>query len=111
MGSILSTSPIPSTVTTLSFSTCPTNTRQEMTASPLIKTEQEPHSPLPQLSLLPVKSSSSRITSNNGVAGGQITDTSFPFNLKCIFFIRSPSIFYINAIFRNLIVHKFYSKG
>ena len=48
-------------------------TRQELTSSPFMRTEQEPHSPSPQPSLAPVRWRSSRRTSSRRFMGGAST--------------------------------------
>src|SRR4051812_34185610 len=89
-------------------------TRQEQTDSPSINTVHEPHSPFPQLSLLPVKSKDSRSTSNNVFVGGHVTETAFPFTLKRIVFnILTPIIYLTLTIegirFNSLLIDLFAS--
>src|SRR5262245_22446973 len=47
-------------------------------------TMQAPHRPVPQPNLVPVSFSPSRITHNNGVAGGASVDAVWPFTVKSI---------------------------
>src|ERR1700675_4222796 len=56
--------------------------RQLFTNSPFIKTEQEPHSPSPQPSFVPVNPSSPRRTSNSLSMGKTRTVSGFPFTVR-----------------------------
>src|ERR1700674_481831 len=56
--------------------------RQLFTNSPFIKTEQEPHSPSPQPSFVPVNPSSPRRTSNSLSIGKTRTVSGLPFTVK-----------------------------
>src|SRR5262249_19909690 len=47
-------------------------------------TMQAPHRPVPQPNLVPVSFRPSRITHNNGVAGGASVDAAWPFTVKSI---------------------------
>jgi hypothetical protein len=53
---------------------------------------QEPHKPVPQPNLVPVSFSPSRITHNNGVAGGASVDAALPFTLKLVVIVSSLPI-------------------
>ena len=63
-------------------SACSTGTRQLFTSSPFMRTEQEPHSPSPQPSLVPVRCRSSRSTSSRRFMGGACTVRCSPFTVK-----------------------------
>src|SRR5580658_1985575 len=65
-------------------SACNTGTRQLFTSSPFMRTEQEPHSPSPQPSLVPVKCRSSRSTSSRRFIGGALTVRDSPLTLNLI---------------------------
>src|ERR1700674_2284066 len=56
--------------------------RQLFTNSPFIKTEQEPHSPSPQPSFVPVNPSSCRRTSNSLSMGKTRTVSGLPFTVR-----------------------------
>src|SRR5215472_12214975 len=56
----------------------------ENARSPSICTMQAPHRPVPQPNLVPVSFSPSRITHNNGVAGGASVDAALPFTVKVV---------------------------
>src|SRR6266699_5348931 len=56
--------------------------RQLFTNSPFIKTEQEPHSPSPQPSFVPVNPSSCRRTSNSLSMGKTRTVSALPFSVR-----------------------------
>src|SRR6266853_4483908 len=56
--------------------------RQLFTNSPSIKTEQEPHSPSPQPSFVPVNPSSCRRTSNSLSIGKTRTVSGLPFTVR-----------------------------
>src|SRR4249920_739220 len=57
---------------------------------PSICTMQAPHRPVPQPNLVPVSLRPSRITHNNGVAGGASVDAAFPFTMKLVAIASSP---------------------
>src|SRR5262249_6075177 len=59
---------------------------------PSICTIQAPHRPVPQPNLVPVSFSPSRITHNNGVAGGASVDAALPFTLKLVVIVSSLPI-------------------
>src|ERR1035438_2681823 len=63
-------------------SACNTGTRQLFTNSPFMRTEQEPHSPSPQPSLVPVRCRSSRSTSSRRFIGGAWTSQPLPLMVK-----------------------------
>src|SRR5262245_11565083 len=54
-------------------------------------TIQAPHRPVPQPNLVPVSFNPSRITHNNGVAGGASVDAARPFTLKLVAILSSLS--------------------
>src|SRR5262249_5931969 len=56
---------------------------------PSICTMQAPHKPVPQPNLVPVSFSPSRITHNNGVAGGASVDAALPFTVKLVVIVSS----------------------
>src|SRR5262245_26044312 len=54
-------------------------------------TIQAPHRPVPQPNLVPVSFNPSRITHNNGVAGGASVDAARPFTVKLVAILSSLS--------------------
>src|SRR5437667_10377408 len=58
---------------------------------PSMCTMQAPHRPVPQPNLVPVSFNPSRITHNNGVAGGASVDTARPFTVKLVAILSSLS--------------------
>src|SRR5262245_54804531 len=52
-------------------------------------TVQAPHRPVPQPNLVPVSLRPSRITHNNGVAGGASVDAALPFTVKSMAMVSS----------------------
>src|SRR5271156_6717239 len=63
-------------------SACSTGTRQLFTSSPFISTEQEPHSPSPHPSLVPVRPIFVRSTSSRRSMGYTDTVWTFPFTVR-----------------------------
>src|SRR4030088_1215387 len=57
---------------------------QEYARLPSICTMHAPHRPVPQPNLVPVSFKPSRITHNNGVAGGASVDAALPFTVKLV---------------------------
>src|SRR6266567_2197821 len=74
----------PSMVTMFAPPTCATGTRQLFTSIPSNSTAHEPHSPSPQPSFAPVKSSLFRSTSSNLSMGCASTFTAWPLTVKRI---------------------------
>src|SRR5580704_9485169 len=72
----------PSIVTIFAPFACSAGIRQLFTSIPSIKTEQEPHSPSPQPSFVPVNPSSCRRTSSRRSIGYACTDSNFPFTVN-----------------------------
>src|SRR5438105_925419 len=66
-------------------------TRQELTSSPSNRTEQEPHSPSPQPSLVPVRYRCSRSRSSRRVMGGASTVIWLPLRVKVMVLIRDSN--------------------
>jgi hypothetical protein len=58
--------------------TLPTGTEHERIAAPSTSTVHAPHCATPQLNLVPVKPTESRITHKSGVSGESSTTTVFP---------------------------------
>src|ERR1700688_4829850 len=63
-------------------SACSTGTRQLFTSSPFISTEQEPHSPSPHPSLVPVRPILVRRTSSRRSIGYTDTVWALPFTVR-----------------------------
>jgi hypothetical protein len=59
---------------------------------------QAPHSPVPQPNFVPVSLRSSRITHNNGVAGGALVVAGFPFTVKLVAIASSLSPYGAKAV-------------
>src|SRR5262249_24413194 len=59
---------------------------------PSICTMQAPHRPVPQPNLVPVSLRPSRITRNNGVAGGASVDAALPFTVKLVDMVSSLDV-------------------
>src|SRR5262249_7217184 len=59
---------------------------------PSICTIQAPHRPVPQPNLVPVSLRPSRITHNNGVAGGASVDAAVPFTVKLVDMVSSLDV-------------------
>src|ERR1700686_1379679 len=72
----------PSIVVRFVPAACRTGTRQLLINLPFIKTEQEPHSPSPQPSFVPVNPSSCRRTSNSLSMGKTRTVSALPFTVR-----------------------------
>ncbi len=73
---------MPSMVVRFVPAACRAGMRQLFTNSPFIKTEQEPHSPSPQPSFVPVNPSSPRRTSSSLSMGKTRTVSGFPFTVR-----------------------------
>src|SRR5208282_2292236 len=72
----------PSIVVRFAPAACSAGMRQLLTNLPSIKTEQEPHSPSPQPSFVPVNPSSCRRTSNSLSMGKTRTVSGLPFTVS-----------------------------
>src|ERR1700716_558528 len=59
---------------------------------PSICTMHAPHRPVPQPNLVPVSLRPSRITHNNGVAGGASVDAALPFTMKLVDMVSSLDV-------------------
>src|SRR6056297_2472074 len=69
-------------VVTKRASTSPSGVMQERVARPLISTVQDPHRPIPQPYLVPVRPVSSRMAHNSGVSSAAFRVMGRPLSLK-----------------------------
>src|ERR1700716_1317559 len=65
---------------------------QEYARLPSICTMHAPHRPVPQPNLVPVSLRSSRITHNNGAAGGASAKVALPFTVKLVDMVSSLDV-------------------
>src|SRR5262249_29666486 len=69
---------------------------------PSICTMHAPHRPVPQPNLVPVSLRPSRITHNNGVAGGASVDAALPFTVKLVDMISSLDVTVLDVTVRDV---------